>query len=191
MKPEPVIPSLLMEVVNYYRVISGCDTSFDHLKKQAERYLKWCNKNEIPWKAFMDVRARLCKESGRRLPALGQFPSDVLLIDEAWAQIYDRVQRARQDSTFQKAELSKESPRLLQQKLAATPSQEAFKKQYSVSPHMCLAMNIWSGGFHPKSALCTWCALGVECSQKTNREARFDLIALRHAQGYVGYVKDE
>lgn len=178
-----------IEVVNLYRQMTGKAYPYAKVERNAKKFIEWCERNDADPLRFMKARIYLAKEGDRPVPAIGAMASKALLENDAWQEIFDRAEAVEFDRKFVLEEAAQMQDRYIASLLACTPANEQFKLNHQNQRNICMHDRRFSGGYHPKSELCTSCPIAGQCATAVNVEHGFDVITLRKDRGHIGYVK--
>ncbi len=146
---------------------------------EAERYLRWCDDNEIDEILFMEHRFRSLDRTRRAAPMFRSLKSDLMV--ESWKKGGESQAQQEQVSKKIMAGMDDSFTRAILDLDSLTPAQEHYKRiQWQRGgQEVCLVSPELSGGYHPLSRYCPYCPCSMDCITQLNAKWKFDVVALR------------
>jgi len=144
-----------------------------------EQFLTWCGDQQLPPRLFMEKRFEAMYRASRKkvVPRTSQLASERL------AKCWPRVEQDHYSAQHVKRVTQAQGTTVQINVRALTadpmPYQEDVKRQNAGMPEGCLAMQKYSGGYHPKSDWCKGCACKAPCAEQLRSVHGFDVVALR------------
>lgn len=132
-------------------------------RRQAARYLHWCQKHGADPQLYLDDRAAQARRERAPLPPIGRLPSQAAL--ESHREFgAGRALATRADAELEVVDCTGPAPRRLR------PHQERFKSFYAGGREaLCARYPEHSGGYTKQSRWCRACPQTVSCISQARR----------------------
>ena len=144
-----------------------------------EQFLTWCEGQQLPPRLFMEKRFEAMYRASHKkvIPRTSQLTSERLA--KCWPRVEQDHYTDQHVKRVTKAQGT--TVEINVRALVADPLayQEDVKRQNAGSPEGCLAMQRYSGGYHPKSEQCRQCDCKARCGDQLKDTHGFDVVALR------------
>ena len=155
-------PLEFLEAYNGLRAQSGVPLyglGLDKNIRSSERYLKWCEKNDVEPVLYLKSYVDWSTRAGRDFPKLG------FLRSKRGLEIWQRFAEGHALAGRADERLTKEMEQRPQPAIKIRPWQERFKSFYVGNRGMCARYVQHTGGYNPESAHCDGCTEVASCKK--------------------------